>query len=46
MMGTISKKLLEDVSIINQMHVEFSVVKGYGNEEKAALWAVTNPHKP
>jgi len=31
---------------MNQMQGEFSIIKGYGNEEAAALWAVTNPHKP
>lgn len=31
---------------MNQMQGEFSIVKGYGNEEQAALWSVTNPHKP
>ncbi len=41
-----SKRLLEDQSVMNQMQGEFSIIKGYGNDEAAALWAVTNPHKP
>ena len=28
------------------MVYEFNVVKDYGNEDKAMLFAVTNPHKP
>lgn len=28
------------------MQGEFSVIKNYGNDEKAELFAVTNPHKP
>jgi hypothetical protein len=28
------------------MQGEFSIVKGYGNEEQAKLWSVNNPHKP
>ena len=41
-----SKRLLEDQSIMSQMQGEFSIIKGYGNDTAAALWAVTNPHKP
>lgn len=28
------------------MQGEFSVIKNYGNDEAANLWAVNNPHKP
>ena len=28
------------------MQGEFSVIKNYGNDDAANLWAVTNPHKP
>ena len=41
-----SKRLLEDQSVMNQMQGEFSIVKGYGNEEQVANWSVTNAHKP
>lgn len=40
-----SKKLLQDQSIMNQLQGEFSVVKGYGNEQAAALFAVTGANK-
>jgi hypothetical protein len=28
------------------MQGEFSIIKNYGNDESANMWAVTNPHKP
>lgn len=41
-----SKKLLQDDSVMNQMQGEFAIIKGYGKDDVAYLWAVTNPHKP
>jgi hypothetical protein len=46
MKQAISNKLLSDTSVISQMQGEFSIIKNYGNEKFAQLWAVTNPHKP
>jgi len=41
----ISKKLLSDSSVMNQMQGEFSIIKNYGGD-MANLFAVNNPHKP
>eukprot|EP00347_Sterkiella_histriomuscorum_P020499 403337564 len=41
----ISKKLLSDESVLNQMQGEFSVIKGYGNDQAAALYSVSGHHK-
>ena len=30
---------------MNKMEGQFSIIKGYGNDQQAALFAVTNPHK-
>lgn len=45
MKNAFSKKLLSDQSILNQMQGEFSVIKGYGNDEAAALYSVSSHHK-
>jgi len=43
---SISKKLLPDVSMLSQLNGQFSIIKNYGGEDRAALWSITNPHKP
>ena len=45
MKQAISKRLLADQSIMNQLQGEFCVVKGYGNQEAADLFAVSGAHK-
>lgn len=42
----ISKKLLADQSVMNQMEGEFSIINGYGEHDDSHLWSVVNPHKP
>ena len=42
----ISKKLLANESVLSQMQGQFSIIKGYGDEDQAKLFSVTNPHKP
>ena len=41
----ISKKLLDNSSVVSQMQGEFSIIKGYGGS-MASLFAVGNAHQP
>jgi hypothetical protein len=41
------KKLMgDDQANLMAMDGEFAVTKGYGNDQRAAMFSVGNPHKP
>ena len=40
------KKIMDDQQNVLQLDGQFSVIKGYGNDQRAAAFSVGNPHKP
>lgn len=40
------KTIMNDQQNLLQLDGEFSIVKGYGNDQRAKLFSVGNPHRP
>lgn len=40
------KKIIEDQTNVLKLDGQFSIIKGYGNDQRAKLFSVGNPHKP